>query len=128
MPEVVAVYHKLRDNFTILLLSKNIISAHSSHFCHILLNKGGHIALSDIFHPSQHFTTTPYSAKCGHHHYQQNIHRRFHPVIHESTLYQASHSLSGGKLPTTPSNSLNTKCWYHQLFYFLQGWCNFPGN
>ena len=41
-----------------------------------------------ILHFLQLFTPHSILAKYRHHHYQQNFHCHFHPIIHESTLHQ----------------------------------------
>ena len=65
----------------------------------LCLIEGSYMALFEISHLSWDFIMTPppILAKCGHHHYQQNFHCRFHLIIHESTLHQALHNPCQGE-------------------------------
>ena len=73
---------------------------------------GGHIALSEIFHPSQHFMI-PHFSKIWASSLSENFHCHFNPIIHESTLHKALHNLF----------RWNTV--YHSIQFSLSTlWCN----
>ena len=70
----------------------------------------------------------PILAKCGHYHYQPNLTVIFIPLlISQRSIKHFTSLVRWNTVYRSIEFSLNTIWWDHQLFYFHQGSCNFPG-
>ena len=88
---------------------------------------GGHIALLTIIHPSWHFiVTTPNFSKI----WPLSLSAKLSVIIIPLSMNQLSIFTTLVRWNTVYHSiqfSFSSTCWDHQLFYFLQGCCDFPG-